>query len=182
MRICIVGTESCGKTSLTKMLAKRHQTSWVEEYGRTYCEQDLCMDEDLLCYEDYGTIAARRYDMEQEAALSANRVLFVDTAAMSTNYFCLLYEGREHPMVSAYQEREHYDAYIYLTDDVAFVEDGLRKNRNRDNTRFLFEKMLYANAKRHGSEIFKVSGNYNERLNKAIAIVDELLARPLTLV
>lgn len=182
MRICIVGTESVGKSTLTKMLAKRHQTSWVEEYGRTYCEQDLCMDEDLLCYEDYGTIAARRYDMEQEAALSANRVLFVDTAAMSTNYFCLLYEGREHPMVSAYQERERYDAYIYLTDDVAFVEDGLRKNRNRDNTRFLFEKMLYANAKRHGSEIFKVSGNYNERLNKAIAIVDELLARPLTLV
>ena len=182
MRICIVGTESVGKSSLTKMLAKRHQTSWVEEYGRTYCEQDLCMDEDLLCYDDYGTIAARRYDMEQEAAISANRVLFVDTAAMSTNYFCLLYEGREHPMVSAYQEREHYDAYIYLTDDVAFVEDGLRKNRNRDNTRFLFEKMLYANAKRHGSEIFKVSGNYNERLNKSIAIVDELLARPLTLV
>lgn len=182
MRICIVGTESVGKTSLTKMLAKRHQTSWVEEYGRTYCEQDLCMDEDLLCYDDYGTIAARRYDMEQEAAAAANRVLFVDTAALSTNYFCLLYEGHEHMMVSAYQERERYDAYFYLTDDVPFVEDGLRKNRNRDNTRFLFEKMLFANAKRHGSEVFVISGNYNERFNKAIEIVDELLARPLSLV
>ena len=182
MRICIVGTESCGKTSLTKMLAKRHQTSWVEEYGRTYCEQDLCMDEDLLCYDDYGTIAARRYDMEQEAAASANRVLFVDTAALSTNYFSLLYNGRENQMVSAYQERERYDAYLYLTDDVPFVEDGLRKNRNRDNTRFLFEKMLFANAARHGSEVFVISGNYNERFNKAIEIVDELLARPLSLV
>lgn len=182
MRICIVGTESCGKTSLTKMLAKRNQTSWVEEYGRSYCEQDLCMDEDLLEFDDYGTIAARRYDMEQEAAAAANRVLFVDTAAMSTNYFCLLYEGRENMMVSAYQERERYDAYFYLTDDVPFVEDGLRKNRNRDNTRFLFEKMLFANAKRHGSEVFVISGNYNERFNKANEIVDELLARPLSLV
>lgn len=182
MRICIVGTESCGKTSLTKMLAKRNQTSWVEEYGRTYCEQDLCMDEDLLEFDDYGTIAARRYDMEQEAAAAANRVLFVDTAALSTNYFCLLYEGRENTMVSAYQERERYDAYFYLTDDVPFVEDGLRKNRNRDNTRFLFEKMLFANAKRHGSEVFVISGNYNERFNKANEIVDELLARPLSLV
>lgn len=181
MRICIVGTESVGKTSLTKMLAKRHQTSWVEEYGRTYCEQDLCMDEDLLVFDDYGTIAARRYDMEQEAAASANRVLFVDTAALSTNYFCLLYEGHENQMVSAYQERERYDAYFYLTDDVPFVEDGLRKNRNRDNTRFLFEKMLFANAKRHGSEVFVISGNYNERFNKAIEIVDELLARPLSI-
>ena len=182
MRICIVGTESCGKTSLTKMLAKRNQTSWVEEYGRSYCEQDLCMDEDLLEFDDYGTIAARRYDMEQEAAAAANRVLFVDTAALSTNYFCLLYEGRENMMVSAYQERERYDAYFYLTDDVPFVEDGLRKNRNRDNTRFLFEKMLFANAKRHGSEVFVISGNYNERFNKANEIVDELLARPLSLV
>lgn len=181
MRICIVGTESCGKSTLTKMLAKRHQTSWVEEYGRTYCEQDLCMDEDLLVFDDYGTIAARRYDMEQEAAASANRVLFVDTAALSTNYFSLLYNGRENQMVSAYQERERYDAYFYLTDDVPFVEDGLRKNRNRDNTRFLFERMLFANAKRHGSEVFVISGNYKERFNKAIEIVDELLARPLSI-
>ncbi|WMX18599.1 nicotinamide-nucleotide adenylyltransferase [Aeromonas phage 1233] len=181
LRICVVGTESCGKTTLTKMLAKRYQTSWVEEYGRVFCEQDLCMDEDLLEFDDYGTIAARRYDMEQEAAMSANRVLFVDTAALSTNYFCLLYCGREHPMVSAYQEREKYDLFLYLTDDVEFVEDGLRKNRNRDNTRFLFEKMLYAYAERQGAPVVKISGNYHERLNKAIEAVDSLLKQPMTI-
>lgn len=32
-KVCIIGTESCGKTTLTKYLAKIYQTSWVEEYG-----------------------------------------------------------------------------------------------------------------------------------------------------
>ena len=181
LRVCLVGTESCGKTTLTKMLAKRFQTSWVEEYGRVYCEQDLCGDEDLLTFDDYGTIAARRFDMEQEAAKSANRVLFVDTAALSTNYFSILYNGREHPAVSAYQEREKYDLYLYLGDDVEFVEDGLRKNRNRDNTKFLFEKMLYAQAKRQGVPVVHITGNYHERLNKAVAAVEELIQKPMSL-
>ncbi|MGL4353039.1 MAG: multifunctional transcriptional regulator/nicotinamide-nucleotide adenylyltransferase/ribosylnicotinamide kinase NadR [Aeromonas popoffii] len=180
-KVCIVGTESCGKTTLTKMLAKHNQTSWVEEYGRTYCERDLHGDEDLLVYEDYGTIAARRFDMEQKAALSANRVLFVDTAAMSTNFFCLMYHGRENQLATAYAELEQYDLFIYLTDDVEFVEDGLRKNRDRKFTRELFERMLFNYAERKGSKVVQVSGNYHERLNQSIDAVDELLAQPMSL-
>lgn len=181
LKVCIVGTESCGKTSLTKMLSKRHQTSWVEEYGRTYCERDLFGDESLLEYDDYGTIAARRYDMEKEAERSSNRILFVDTAAMSTNYFCLMYHGRENNLATAYAELEHYDLFIYLTDDVEFVHDGLRKNTNRKFTRDLFERMLFNYAERKGSKVVQISGNYNDRLNAAIQAVDELLTQPLSL-
>lgn len=180
-KVCIVGTESCGKTTLTKMLAKHKQTSWVEEYGRTYCERDLFGDEDLLVFEDYGTIAARRYDMEKAAERTANRVLFCDTGAMSTNYFCLMYHGRENPLVTAYAELEQYDLIIYLTDDVEFVHDGLRKNTDRAFTRNLFERMLFNYAERKGSKVVQISGNYHERLNAAIVAVDELLAQPMSL-
>lgn len=180
-RVCLVGSESVGKSTLTKMLAKHFQTSWVEEYGRTYCEQDLCMDEDLLQFDDYGLIAARRYDQEQMAAAQANRVLFVDTAALSTNYFCQLYEGRQHPLVTAYQELEQYDLFIYLSDDVPFVEDGLRKNRDRDYTRRVFDGMFMAYAKSKGAPVVKISGDYNSRLNQAIHAVQTLLAQPFSL-
>lgn len=180
-KVCIVGTESVGKTSLTKMLAKAMQTSWVEEYGRTYCEQNLCMDESLLKFEDYGHIAAKRYEMEQQAILAANRVMFADTAALSTNFFCLMYEGRENPLVTAYAEMEQYDMFIYLEDDVEWVADGLRKNTERDYTRKLFLTMLKAYAARKGIPIVRVSGNYNQRLNKSIEAVRTLLAQPLSL-
>lgn len=174
-------TGNCGKTSLTKMLAKQFQTSWVEEYGRTYCEQNLCMDESLLTFEDYGHIAAKRYEMEQQAILAANRVMFADTAALSTNFFCLMYEGRENPLVTAYAEMEQYDMFIYLADDVEWVADGLRKNTERDYTRKLFLTMLKAYAARKGIPIVRVSGNYNQRLNKSIEAVRNLLAQPLSL-
>src|SRR3990167_9088495 len=47
-RVCIIGVESTGKTTLTKYLAKQFNTAWVEEYGRSYCENVLCGDEFLL--------------------------------------------------------------------------------------------------------------------------------------
>lgn len=182
LRVCIVGTESVGKTSLTKMLAKHFQTSWVEEYGRTYCEQNLCMDESLLTFDDYGHIAARRYEMEQEAVKVANRVMFADTAGLSTNFFCQMYEGRENQLVTAYSEMEHYDLMLYLTDDVPWVADGLRKNTDRDYTKRLFETQMKAYAARKGIPIVNVTGNYNQRLNSAIAAVRDLIDRPFSLV
>lgn len=181
LKVCVVGSESVGKTSLTKMLARHCQTSWVEEYGRTYCEQDLCGDESLLTFEGYGFIAAKRYEMEQQAILAANRIMFADTAALSTNFFCNMYEGRENPLVTAYAEMEQYDMFLFLTDDVEWVADGLRKNTDRDYTRKLFGTMLTKYAERKGIPIVTVSGDYHQRLNKAIAAVDELLAKPLSL-
>lgn len=174
-------TGNCGKTSLTKMLARHCQTSWVEEYGRTYCEQNLCMDESLLTFEDYGFIAAKRYEMEQQAILSANRVMFADTAALSTNFFCNMYEGRENPLVTAYAEMEQYDLFLFLTDDVEWVADGLRKNTDRDYTRKLFGTMLTKYAERKGIPIVMISGDYHQRLNKAIEVVEDLIAKPLSL-
>lgn len=181
LKVCIVGTESSGKSILTKMLARHHQTSWVEEYGRTYCEQNLCMDESLLTFDDYGHIAAKRYEMEQQAILAANRVMFADTAALSTNFFCNMYEGRENPLVTAYAEMERYDLILLLDDDVEWVNDGLRKNTDKAYTRKLFGTMITKYAERKGIPLVTISGNYHERLNKAISAVQDLLAKPFSL-
>lgn len=181
LKVCVVGTESVGKTSLTKMLARHCQTSWVEEYGRTYCEQNLCGDESLLTFDDYGFIAAKRYEMEQQAILAANRVMFADTAALSTNFFCNMYEGRENQLVTAYSELEQYDLFLFLTDDVEWVADGLRKNTDRDYTRRMFSTMLTKYAERKGIPIVTITGDYHARLNKSIVAVQELLDRPFSL-
>ena len=38
-RVCVVGAESTGKTTLSKALAKYFSTKWVPEYGRQYTEK-----------------------------------------------------------------------------------------------------------------------------------------------
>lgn len=169
-KICIIGTESCGKTTLTKYLAKIYQTSWVEEYGRKFCEQDMCMDESLLQYNDYATIAARRYEDELQAMKTANKVLFCDTNAFITNFYCKLYEGKEHPLVIEYEKLEKYDIILYLCSDVDWVEDGLRINKDRDKTNKLIKEML---DERDYNNVHYITGLYEDRLNKAIYILNK---------
>ena len=47
-RVLIAGTESCGKTTLTKCLAKLYNTSWPEEVGRYYAHAYLAGDKAYL--------------------------------------------------------------------------------------------------------------------------------------
>lgn len=173
-KVCIIGTESCGKTTLTKYLAKIYQTSWVEEYGRKFCEQDMCMDESLLQFNDYALIASRRYEDEVQATKTANKVLFADTNAFVTNFYCKLYEGNTHPLVEEYELLEQYDLTLLLDSDVEWVADGLRVNKDRDKTDELFRSMLTLQTRPETfGKLVRISGTYSERLEKAIKIIDE---------
>ncbi|QVV97655.1 hypothetical protein 2017DRC48_0130 [Vibrio phage ICP1] len=175
LKVCLIGTESCGKSSLTKYLAKMFNTSWVEEYGRTYCEQDMCMDETLLSLEDYGLIASNRYYQEKEAEKTANKVLFLDTNAFIIQYYCNLYEGRKHPLVEAYIKEEQYDLILHLEDDIPWVDDGLRINSNRVYTHKVFDKMLDEYNIKSYSGYHHIRGDYNQRLDSAVKIVQNYL-------
>ena len=172
-KVCICGQESTGKSTLTKYLAKFFQTSWVEEYGRTFCEVDLCGDEFLLRFNDYGLIAARRYEMELQAAKVANRVMFADTNAVVTNYFCRLYEGEKNHLVSCYEDLEEYDLILFLEADVKWVDDGLRRNPHTERNNSL---QLDALIERYGEKkIIRIGGNYHQRMMTAIAAVQEII-------
>ena len=170
-RVCIIGTESCGKTTLVKTLAKFFQTSWVEEYGRSFCENDLCMSEELLRFDHYAQIAYRRFDMESQAARTANKILFADTNAFITNFYCKLYEGKENPTVSEFEKMEKYDLILFLDDDVEWVADGLRINSDRSKTR----ELIYEMMSERGFQYSVISGNYNDRMQQAIDLCNELI-------
>ena len=174
-KVCIIGTESCGKTTLTKYLSKIYRTSWVEEYGRTFCEQDMCMDESLLQFDDYAIIAARRYEAELEATKTANKILFVDTNALITNFYCMLYEGDFHPLVSQYEELEKYDATIFLDNDVPWVADGLRQNKDAERPRLLLHQMVSDKYNSNLGRVYYVTGTYEERLTASLNIVEKEL-------
>jgi NadR type nicotinamide-nucleotide adenylyltransferase len=46
-RVCLVGAESTGKTTLAAALAAHYRTNWVAEYGREYSEKKLLSDHPL---------------------------------------------------------------------------------------------------------------------------------------
>lgn len=175
-KVCVIGTESCGKTTLVKYLAKNFNTSWVEEYGRTIVENELFRDESLLQYGDYRKIAYRHKELEEQAAKTANKIMFVDTDAVVTAFYQELYEGSVDPVVEAFARSRDYDLTIDLLDDVKWVADGMRSNDTkelRNHTRCLLDEMLLEfDVFKKGNNYHRIGGNYTERLEKAIDIIE----------
>lgn len=171
-KVCIIGTESTGKTTLTKYLSKMFATSWVEEYGRKFCEENLFGNENLLTNDDYSYIAFRHKEDENNAAKTANKVLFSDTNALITGFYQYLYEGEINTIVDEIIKKERYDLVIYLDNDIEWVDDGLRSNGSPDE-RQKTEVLLEYIMKKYSVNAIKISGSYKERLDAAYKLVKQ---------
>ena len=175
-KVLIAGTESCGKTTLTKCLAKLYNTSWSEEVGRYYARDYLGNDETIYTDEDFGRIAHIQYEQDYHALRSANKVCFFDTDATYTDYFSELYMGHRNELVEKYIDHTRYDRLFYLMPDVRWVADGQRLNGDEDRRRILNDRLLQMYRDYgFGDKITIISGDYNARLHKAIQLVDDLL-------
>ena len=176
-KVLIAGTESCGKTTLTKCLAKLYNTSWSEEVGRYYARDYLGNDETIFTDMDFGRIAHLQYEQDYQALRAANQVCFFDTDATYTNYFSELYMGRRNPLVEAYIDPSRYDLLLYLLPDVRWISDGQRLHGGEEERRALSDRLLgmYQDFG-FGDKLVVVSGTYNERFTHAISLVDQLAA------
>lgn len=125
-RVVFLGAESTGKTTLALRMADVFDTTWVSEYGRSYYESRG----GELDLEDYVAIAHGHRRREDEAALSANRYVFVDTNAMTTLFFSHYYNrgstSELRDLADACATR--YRHVFVCDDDIAFEQDGWRDN------------------------------------------------------
>lgn len=175
-KVLIAGTESCGKTTLTKYLAKLYNTSWSEEVGRYYAANFLGGDETIYTDEDFTRMAYLQAEQDYNALRSANKVCFFDTDAVVTNYYSELYMGHRNKLVEAYINPDRFDVLLFLTPDVAWVDDGMRLNGSQERREKLNNRLINMYCE-FGFEdkIRLISGDYFERLQKAIDTVDAML-------
>ncbi|MED1793103.1 multifunctional transcriptional regulator/nicotinamide-nucleotide adenylyltransferase/ribosylnicotinamide kinase NadR [Brevibacillus nitrificans] len=175
-KVVVVGTESCGKSTLTRYLAKLYNTVFVEEYGRTVCEE-VGGCETILTEEFYPHIAYGHKMKEYEAIKQANKVLFVDTEAVVTQFYSELYTGRTFSVLDQVAKEQQYDLWLYMEPDVPWVDDGLRvhgENLVRHENNEKLKRML---RERHIAYV-SIAGSYHERLQQATDHVDALLQKP----
>ena len=174
LRICIVGAESTGKTTLAKALAKHYQTDWVPEYGRLYTEQNIT---DLFTHrwtnKEFVHIAKTQNILEEEAAAKCNRLLICDTDAFATSIWYERYFNRRSSAIDTLAAGRNYDLYIVPDVKTPFVQDGWRdgneKIRRWMHNRFLQKLEFW------GKDYLLVSGSVQERLEQTIPVIDSLL-------
>ncbi|MDY5912071.1 MAG: multifunctional transcriptional regulator/nicotinamide-nucleotide adenylyltransferase/ribosylnicotinamide kinase NadR [Inconstantimicrobium porci] len=174
-KVLITGTESSGKTTLTKSLAKIFNTSWSEEEGRYYAEKFLGGDENYFTDEDFIRMTHLQVEQDYDAMRNANKICFFDTDATATQYYSRLYMGHENKIVESYINPDKYDLVLLLKPDVEWVADGQRLNGNQEKRERLYLNLKQMYVERGFKNIIEISGDYNTRLNTAILKSMELI-------
>jgi HTH-type transcriptional repressor of NAD biosynthesis genes len=180
-RVCVLGAESTGTTTLSKALAEHYGVHWVAEYGRKYCEKkfagrvitdDAAEVEDDWTTEEFIHIAQTQCDREDAAARETNKLLICDTNAFATNLWHERYMGALSPEVEAIAARRHYDLILLTADDIPFVQDGTRDGQHiRHAMHERFAELLAAQA----APFVILSGDHADRLREAVRLIDAVI-------
>ncbi len=169
-RVCVLGGESSGKTTLTRGLAERFDTTHCEEYGR---ELWVARGGELH-YDDYLLIAAAQLRLEDSAARAARDVLFCDTSPLTTLFYCLDQCGRAEPELYAFADQS-YDLILLCAPDLPFVQDGTRRDAP---FRLLQHRFYLAELERRRARWRLVEGSLDARIEQAQTTIERMLLEP----
>jgi NadR type nicotinamide-nucleotide adenylyltransferase len=174
-KIVIIGPESTGKSTLCKQLAEHYNTIWVKEYAREY----LLKNGTEYSYESLLDIAKGQVAVEELAIqqlLTINHQLstvFIDTDMHVMKVWCeFVFEKCHHWILNRIAERK-YDLYLLCNIDLPWVKDELREYPDLPSRRKLYCHYKDMLLNQHVPWV-DISGDYEERLEKAIDAIDKL--------
>lgn len=179
-KIVIIGPESTGKSTLCEQLAAYYNTVWVREYAREY----LLKNGTEYSFENLLEIAKGQIENEelgiknweatnQKLQTKNQKPVFIDTDMYVMKVWSeFVFEKCHHWILNRIVERK-YDLYLLCNIDLPWVKDELREYPDLVSRQKLYHHykdiMLNQNV-----PWVDISGNYEERLEKAIAAVDKL--------
>ena len=176
-KIVVIGPESTGKSTLCEQLAMHYKTNWVKEYAREY----LLKNETEYNFDDLLTIAKGQLESEdimvneeQSTPNPKPSILFIDTDMYVMKVWCEFVFDKCHRWILDQIAERKYDLYLLCNVDLPWVKDELREYPDLESRQKLYHiyKDIVINQQVPWVDI---SGNYDERLQKAIASVDKIL-------
>jgi HTH-type transcriptional repressor of NAD biosynthesis genes len=168
-RVCLVGAESTGKTTLAGALAEAYETCWNPEYGRAYTELGRDPTAPWTSAE-FTCIARIQCWYEDCLAGSARGLVFCDTDAFTTALFHEIYLGEPTHAFDDLAERR-YDLFLICGLDVPWRHDGIREFE--DQRQWMHDRYL-ERARTSGTPWLLLEGSPEERLRDSRLAVDRL--------
>lgn len=173
-KVVVIGPECTGKSTLCQQLAQHYNTPWCPEYAREF----LLKNGTNYTYEDLLTIAKGQIALEEKNSqfiTISPPLLFIDTDMYVMKVWCEFVFGKCHPWILNQVVERKYDLYLLCNTDLPWAKDELREypDLQTRETLYYMYKDLMINQSIPWAEI---SGGENERLQKAVAATDSLLA------
>ncbi len=172
-RVCIVGAESTGTTTLAKDLAEYYKTIWVPEYGRFYSEGKITASGEGRGWrtDEFIRIAEGQNYLENSLAECSDGLVICDTDAYATSIWHERYVGSRSKAVEDLSHRYPRDLYILTSDEIPFVQDG---TRDGESIRHWMHKRFIERLKEDHQLFIEVSGSKEKRLKAAVNAIDQL--------
>jgi len=189
IKVAVIGPESTGKSTLCELLAQHYNTQWCPEFAREF----LLTHGTDYSYDDLLYIAKGQLAMEDEYIQSTvdglrtivkpdspftihhSPLLFIDTDMYVMKVWCEFVFGKCHRWVLDQIIERKYDLYLLCNTDLPWVKDELREYpdlKTRDQLYHIYKDIMINQS----TPWVDISGDYNERLQKAIKAVDQLMA------
>ena len=185
-KIVVIGPESTGKSTLCEKLAEYYNTLWVPEYAREYLEKkgteysyddllsiakgQIKLEEDISC--QLSDAAAEQFSKRiTDTSPLIHHHLFIDTDMYVMKVWAEYVFNKCHNWILNQIAERKYDLYLLCDVDLPWVEDVLREYPDEKIRKklFCFYKDLMVNKPTPWTII---SGNYEERLRKAVKFID----------
>lgn len=171
-RVCVIGAESTGSTTLAKALSEHYQTVWVPEYGRTYTDgKATSRDKQVWATEEFEHIASVQNSLENAMAEISNGLLICDTNAFATGVWHERYLGYRSKKVEDIARQNVADLYIVTGDEIPFVQDG---TRDGEHIRHQMQATFLKRLQEENKPFIVVTGSPEQRLRDAIKTIDQL--------
>lgn len=170
IRVCVVGAESTGKTTLVRALANSHHTNEVGEYGRDYTiTKKHEGTNDRWTTDDFIRIAQEQQRREDLAAVGSGPLFFCDTDAMTTALWHERYQGHPSPTVAALGRARTYDLFILCDIDIPWERDEIRLGA--DTRAAMHARFVDVLTHERAEPWVLVSGSVDERM---VAVADAI--------
>jgi len=168
IKIVIVGSESTGKTTLTKKLAKYYDCSFVKEAGR-----DIIANSDSFQFGDLHFVANEHAKRIDEVVLGISPLIIIDTDIHITKSYAKFTFGKNLEVDNNIINSNKADLYLYLNDDVKYVQDGTRLS---EANRALLDLSHREILKKNNINFVEVKGNWEQRFEIAVENINRIIA------
>jgi HTH-type transcriptional repressor of NAD biosynthesis genes len=169
-RICFYGPESTGKSNMAERFAKKYDTQFVPEVARELLTKNDFTVEDIIA------IGHAHYNRIHEKLKTANKILFCDTDAITTQIYSQHYLGIVPPVLYELETKVIYDLYVLFDIDVPWIPDGLRDLPHLRQEMFLQFKQALEKRNIH---YVLVSGSWQQRETIVEHSINKLLQADL---
>ena len=201
IKVVVTGPESTGKSTLCELLARHYNTQCCPEYAREYllkhgmdysyedllyiAKQQLAKEDELVSSMVNGQWSNERnqpsetdspFTIHHSPLTTHNsQLLFIDTDMYVMKVWCEFVFDKCHKWILEQIVKRSYDLYLLCNIDLPWVKDELREYPDPEPRKKLYNiyKDIMINQRTPWVEI---SGSPDERLQRAINAIDQLVA------